>query len=134
MLMICCLPGRYSRSLITDLESEISGNLKKACLKWCKPPEFTEEVADFTTVEDIPEDLRARAVPPVEIISTSYLQSFSASDTKSVLSDAERSALLIEIRSLICLHHLWSINLIKYLVCGFRIYPLISRIILFFFV
>ena len=55
MLMICCLPGRYSRSLVTDLESELSGNLKKACLKWCKPPEFTEEVADFTSVDDIPE-------------------------------------------------------------------------------
>ena len=33
-------------------------------------------VISATSVEDIPEDLRARAVPPVEIISTSYPQSF----------------------------------------------------------
>ena len=46
-------------------------------------------VISATSVEDVPEDFRARAVPPVEIISTSYLQSFSASGTKSVLSDTE---------------------------------------------
>ena len=29
---------KYGRSLVTDLEGELGGNLKKAVLKWLEPP------------------------------------------------------------------------------------------------
>ena len=48
---------KYSRDLMADLESELGGNLKKACLKWCQRPEFTEDVAEVTSLEggEVPE-------------------------------------------------------------------------------
>ncbi len=55
---------KYSRDLMGDLRSELSGNLLKACLKWCKPPEFTDEVAQFTPLEGAVPDGTPTADPP----------------------------------------------------------------------
>ena len=32
---------------MADLRSELGGNLSKACLKWCKKPEFNVDVPNF---------------------------------------------------------------------------------------
>ena len=59
---------KYSRDLIADLTSELGGNLQKACLKWCKSPEFTDSVVEFTPLEDgVAPDGTPTADPPVEV-------------------------------------------------------------------
>ena len=59
---------KYSRDLMADLRSELSGNLREACLNWCKTPAFTTEVAQFTPLEGgvVPEGTPT-ADAPVEV-------------------------------------------------------------------